>query len=179
MRTWPFARQASRKGPWEELARDRDRFQRRIQDTELAIGYCFSQSHRKKMQAYLDSTSTSATPQELWLFIVYFSIEIFELVAMQHLFYYANMNGTRMVIRPIRFGVNSTTCTSTLGSYLYNCCTDFILNLLINLSINVCNVVFVCLILALWCLLFFTDYLVFELHQILMSQSKISGVFRT
>ncbi|KAJ7998178.1 hypothetical protein DPEC_G00219900 [Dallia pectoralis] len=53
MHTWPFARQASRKGPWEDVARDRDRFRRRIQETEQAIGYCFSQSHREKIRAHL------------------------------------------------------------------------------------------------------------------------------
>ncbi|KAM9529507.1 uncharacterized protein ACWYII_041678 [Salvelinus alpinus] len=67
MRTWPFARHVSRKGPWEELARDRGRFRRRIQEAEHAIGYCFSQSHREKIWANLLSSSTSATPlvQEL------------------------------------------------------------------------------------------------------------------
>ncbi|XP_014915167.1 protein phosphatase 1 regulatory subunit 15B [Poecilia latipinna] len=55
MRTWPFARQASRKGHWEELARDCDRFRRRIADTEQAVGYCLTQPHREKMRAYLDS----------------------------------------------------------------------------------------------------------------------------
>ncbi|KAK2880450.1 protein phosphatase 1 regulatory subunit 15B [Channa argus] len=54
MRTWPFARQASRKGHWEEMARDRDRFQKRIRETERAIGHCFTQPHREKMRAYLD-----------------------------------------------------------------------------------------------------------------------------
>ncbi|KAK2842650.1 hypothetical protein Q5P01_012850 [Channa striata] len=54
MRTWPFARQASRKGHWEEMARDRDRFLKRIRETEQAIGHCFTQPHREKMQAYLD-----------------------------------------------------------------------------------------------------------------------------
>ncbi|XP_034031720.1 protein phosphatase 1 regulatory subunit 15B [Thalassophryne amazonica] len=54
LRTWLFARQASRKGHWEEMARDRERFKRRIQATEQAIGYCFSQSHRDKMWAFLD-----------------------------------------------------------------------------------------------------------------------------
>ncbi|XP_071347864.1 uncharacterized protein [Trachinotus anak] len=54
MQTWPFARQASRKGHWEEMARDRDRFRRRIQETEQAIGHCFTQPHREKMRAYLD-----------------------------------------------------------------------------------------------------------------------------
>ncbi|XP_029614130.1 protein phosphatase 1 regulatory subunit 15B isoform X2 [Salmo trutta] len=62
MHTWPFARQMSRKGPWEELARDRDRFRKRIQGTEQAIGYCFSQSHRDTIRANLLSTSTSAVP---------------------------------------------------------------------------------------------------------------------
>ncbi|XP_061576801.1 protein phosphatase 1 regulatory subunit 15B [Cololabis saira] len=46
MRTWAFARQASRHGPWEELARDRDRFRRRIQEAERTIGYCLSPAHR-------------------------------------------------------------------------------------------------------------------------------------
>ncbi|XP_038150719.1 protein phosphatase 1 regulatory subunit 15B [Cyprinodon tularosa] len=55
MRTWSFARQASRKGPWEELARDRDRFRRRILEAESAIDCCLSQPHREKMRAYLDS----------------------------------------------------------------------------------------------------------------------------
>ncbi|KAM4572572.1 uncharacterized protein PAE49_007699 [Odontesthes bonariensis] len=54
MRTWPFARQASRKGHWEEMARDRDRFRRRVSETEQAIGYCLTQSHREKIRAYLD-----------------------------------------------------------------------------------------------------------------------------
>ncbi|XP_034735243.1 protein phosphatase 1 regulatory subunit 15B [Etheostoma cragini] len=54
MRTWPFARQASRKGHWEEMARDRDRFRRRVQESEQAIGYCFTQAHREKIREYLD-----------------------------------------------------------------------------------------------------------------------------
>ncbi|XP_035520423.1 protein phosphatase 1 regulatory subunit 15B [Morone saxatilis] len=54
MRTWPFARQASRKGHWEEMVRDRDRFRRRIQETEQAIGRCFTQTHRERIRAYLD-----------------------------------------------------------------------------------------------------------------------------
>lgn len=54
MRTWPFARQASRKGHWEEMARDRDRFRRRIRETEQAIGHCFTQPHRERVRAYLD-----------------------------------------------------------------------------------------------------------------------------
>ncbi|KAK5866946.1 hypothetical protein PBY51_011477 [Eleginops maclovinus] len=54
MRTWPFARQASRKGHWEEMVRDRDRFRRRVQETEQAIGYCLTQQHREKLRAYRD-----------------------------------------------------------------------------------------------------------------------------
>ncbi|XP_054476213.1 protein phosphatase 1 regulatory subunit 15B [Anoplopoma fimbria] len=54
MRTWPFARQASRKGHWEEMARDRDRFRRRVQETEPAIGHCFTEPHRERMRAYVD-----------------------------------------------------------------------------------------------------------------------------
>ncbi|KAJ8396687.1 hypothetical protein AAFF_G00015250 [Aldrovandia affinis] len=53
MVTWSFAHQAVRKGPWEEIARDRARFQRRIQETEQAIGYCLHQSHREKILDYL------------------------------------------------------------------------------------------------------------------------------
>ncbi|XP_070687587.1 protein phosphatase 1 regulatory subunit 15A [Pempheris klunzingeri] len=55
MRTWPFARQASRKGHWEEMARDRDRFRRRIQETEQAVGHCFTRPHRERVRAHLDS----------------------------------------------------------------------------------------------------------------------------
>uniref|UniRef100_A0A3Q0QN88 Protein phosphatase 1, regulatory subunit 15B n=1 Tax=Amphilophus citrinellus TaxID=61819 RepID=A0A3Q0QN88_AMPCI len=55
MRTWPFARQASRKGHWEEMARDRDRFRRRIREAEQVIGQCLTQPHREKIRAYLDS----------------------------------------------------------------------------------------------------------------------------
>ncbi|NXH40363.1 PR15B phosphatase, partial [Dicaeum eximium] len=38
-----------RKGPWEELARDGCRFQKRIQETEEAIGYCLSREHRLRV----------------------------------------------------------------------------------------------------------------------------------
>ncbi|KAG8451013.1 hypothetical protein GDO86_003336 [Hymenochirus boettgeri] len=36
-----------RKGPWEEFARDRCRFHRRIQEIEDAIGHCFTSHHRR------------------------------------------------------------------------------------------------------------------------------------
>ncbi|NXG79071.1 PR15B phosphatase, partial [Baryphthengus martii] len=38
-----------RKGPWEELARDGCRFQKRIQETEEAIGYCLTTEHRQRV----------------------------------------------------------------------------------------------------------------------------------
>ncbi|XP_030321264.1 protein phosphatase 1 regulatory subunit 15B [Calypte anna] len=45
-----------RKGPWEELARDGCRFQKRIQETEEAIGYCFTTEHRQKVFNRLQET---------------------------------------------------------------------------------------------------------------------------
>ncbi|XP_036391275.1 protein phosphatase 1 regulatory subunit 15B [Megalops cyprinoides] len=53
MHTWSFAMQAARKGLWEELARDRVRFQRRIEETEQAIGYCFHPLHRERILDYI------------------------------------------------------------------------------------------------------------------------------
>lgn len=46
-----------RKGHWEEFARDRCRFQRRIQETECAIGHCFTPDHRQRVWN---------TIQEIW-----------------------------------------------------------------------------------------------------------------
>ncbi|XP_075945672.1 uncharacterized protein LOC142947756 [Anarhichas minor] len=54
MQTWLFARQASRKGHWEEMVRDRDRFRRRVRETEQAIGHCLAPPHRERVRAYLD-----------------------------------------------------------------------------------------------------------------------------
>ncbi|XP_004610228.2 protein phosphatase 1 regulatory subunit 15B [Sorex araneus] len=45
-----------RKGPWEEFARDGCRFQKRIQETELAIGYCLTFEHREKIFNRLQDT---------------------------------------------------------------------------------------------------------------------------
>ncbi|XP_075052184.1 protein phosphatase 1 regulatory subunit 15B [Mixophyes fleayi] len=38
-----------RKGHWEEFARDRCRFQRRIQETESTIGHCLNHDHRQRI----------------------------------------------------------------------------------------------------------------------------------
>ncbi|XP_069489213.1 protein phosphatase 1 regulatory subunit 15B [Ambystoma mexicanum] len=38
-----------RKGPWEEYARDRCRFQKRVKETERAIGRCFTPQHRQQL----------------------------------------------------------------------------------------------------------------------------------
>lgn len=53
MRSWPFARKASRKGHWEEMGRDRDRFKRRVQEAESVIGPCLSPAHRDKKRVEL------------------------------------------------------------------------------------------------------------------------------
>ncbi|NXA06355.1 PR15B phosphatase, partial [Sapayoa aenigma] len=45
-----------RKGPWEEMARDGCRFQKRIQETEEAIGYCFTTEHRQRVFHRLQET---------------------------------------------------------------------------------------------------------------------------
>lgn len=57
MRTWPFARRACRKGHWEEMARDRDRFRRRIGEAEQTVGRCFTPAHRRTVWAYLRQTT--------------------------------------------------------------------------------------------------------------------------
>ncbi|NWW87241.1 PR15B phosphatase, partial [Rhynochetos jubatus] len=45
-----------RKGPWEEFARDGCRFQKRIQETEEAIGYCLTAEHRQRVFNRLQET---------------------------------------------------------------------------------------------------------------------------
>ncbi|XP_069056945.1 protein phosphatase 1 regulatory subunit 15A [Pleurodeles waltl] len=53
MIAWSYAHRTARRGPWEEHARDRCRFQRRITETESAIGYCLSPAHRESVWARL------------------------------------------------------------------------------------------------------------------------------
>lgn len=38
-----------RKGPWEQAAADRDRFNHRMKDVENKIGWCFEPSHRENI----------------------------------------------------------------------------------------------------------------------------------
>ncbi|XP_067875951.1 protein phosphatase 1 regulatory subunit 15B-like [Heterodontus francisci] len=47
MIVWDFAYRAARKCLWEQHARDRSRFQRRIAETEAVIGSCLEQRHRR------------------------------------------------------------------------------------------------------------------------------------
>lgn len=51
MVTWSYAYRMSRKGPWEEYARDHCRFQKRIAEAEAAIGFCLQPDHREKIWA--------------------------------------------------------------------------------------------------------------------------------
>ncbi|KAM4703807.1 uncharacterized protein WCC33_012302 isoform 2-T2 [Rhinophrynus dorsalis] len=53
MVVWSYAHRMARKGPWEEYARDRCRFHRRIADTEAAIGFCLELQHRERVWARL------------------------------------------------------------------------------------------------------------------------------
>ncbi|QZW33551.1 MPPV-241 MyD116-like domain protein [Magpiepox virus 2] len=38
-----------RKGPWEEIARDRYRFEKRIKETAEIIEFCLSENHRRSI----------------------------------------------------------------------------------------------------------------------------------
>lgn len=43
---WNYAYCAARKGPWEQYARDRARFQRKIKDLERVLNPVFQKMHR-------------------------------------------------------------------------------------------------------------------------------------
>ncbi|CAM4704018.1 unnamed protein product [Caretta caretta] len=45
---WPFASRAARQGPWEELARDRSRFRRRIEQLGAILEPCLDPGHRAR-----------------------------------------------------------------------------------------------------------------------------------
>lgn len=50
LRVWSFAHRMARRGPWEEMARDRCRFQKRMAEVEAAISWCLEPGHRKTIQ---------------------------------------------------------------------------------------------------------------------------------
>ncbi|XP_063052319.1 protein phosphatase 1 regulatory subunit 15B [Engraulis encrasicolus] len=66
MWAWSFALQASRKGHWEELARDRDRFRRRVRETEQAIGYCLAPAHRDRVLTACQSPTETGNGRGSW-----------------------------------------------------------------------------------------------------------------
>lgn len=49
MRTWDFAYRQARKGEWEMAARDRERFKKRIKETEIILCPVFDQNLRDKV----------------------------------------------------------------------------------------------------------------------------------
>lgn len=53
MCTWNFAYWAARKGHWSQLACDRGRFQKRINDIEKQISRVLNEDHRQKIFAKL------------------------------------------------------------------------------------------------------------------------------
>lgn len=46
---WSYAYQAARKGHWEECARDRERFSKRIREAENTLGSILNPLHREKI----------------------------------------------------------------------------------------------------------------------------------
>ncbi|XP_043938647.1 uncharacterized protein LOC122811115 [Protopterus annectens] len=51
MCAWSYALRAARKGPWEEMARDRERFQSRINESEKILGHYLNKRYNKKILA--------------------------------------------------------------------------------------------------------------------------------
>lgn len=59
MHTWDFAYRAARKGEWQEIARDRDRFQQRIRRVAPILNNVLTCNHREKVykDRFLDVNS--------------------------------------------------------------------------------------------------------------------------
>lgn len=51
MIAWSFAYQSARKGPWEDMKRDRERFQQRIDNVQVEIASVLQPEHRKRVYA--------------------------------------------------------------------------------------------------------------------------------
>ncbi|XP_030041065.2 uncharacterized protein LOC115456233 [Manduca sexta] len=49
MRVWAFAARQARPGHWERYARDRERFQRRIADVDMAVSWVLKPQHRARV----------------------------------------------------------------------------------------------------------------------------------
>ncbi|KAK1901162.1 Protein phosphatase 1 regulatory subunit 15B, partial [Dissostichus eleginoides] len=48
--------ETGRRGPWEQFARDRSRFLRRVHDVQLSIDYCLQPTHRHLVSLRLGTT---------------------------------------------------------------------------------------------------------------------------
>jgi hypothetical protein len=57
--SWPLDAYAdARKGPWQEIARDHQRFANRILKVEKAIEHCLTPTHRSRMYGMLHGSAT-------------------------------------------------------------------------------------------------------------------------
>ncbi|XP_074873857.1 protein phosphatase 1 regulatory subunit 15A [Carettochelys insculpta] len=59
---WSFASRAARRGPWEELARDRDRFCRRIKQLGAILGPCLEPAHRARVWSMIHGPAEEQLP---------------------------------------------------------------------------------------------------------------------
>ncbi|XP_013923410.1 PREDICTED: protein phosphatase 1 regulatory subunit 15A-like [Thamnophis sirtalis] len=56
---WDYASRAARRGPWEEMARDRCRFHRKITQMAAILEPCLAKDHRDKVWKRIHGVSTS------------------------------------------------------------------------------------------------------------------------
>ncbi|XP_019406624.1 PREDICTED: protein phosphatase 1 regulatory subunit 15A [Crocodylus porosus] len=61
---WDFASRAARCGPWEQLARDRCRFHRRIEQAQAVLGPCLEPGHRAKAWRRINRATENPGIQE-------------------------------------------------------------------------------------------------------------------
>jgi len=57
---WAEAYHEARRGPWEQYARDRERFARRIREVDHQIGWVLSAEHRATRFRYFQSYELSS-----------------------------------------------------------------------------------------------------------------------